>query len=173
MLKRKLIKTLTTGAAFVAVLVLGMSVVPSRGRADNDNNGSQDEKQMIQTGLTVAATSGIHLNMAGKDPDMVGLGSFLVNVVADCNGCHTADPSTEYTPPGNPYLLMPPHGPFLGVTKVNTATYLGGGSDFGAFPSPGGTVHIISRNLTPGKSRLPEGDHTLSQFMQILRTGVG
>jgi hypothetical protein len=68
--KRNLLKTMTTGAAFVAVLVLGMSVVPSRGRAENDNNGAQDEKQMIETGLTVAATSGIHLNTAGKDQDM-------------------------------------------------------------------------------------------------------
>src|SRR6516165_6561644 len=122
MLKHQLLKTLTTGAAFVFVLVLGMSVVPSRGRADSDNNGAQDEKEMIQTGLTVAATSGIHLNMVGKDQDMVGLGSYLVNVVGDCNGCHTADPSVEYTPPGNPYLLMPPNGPFGGIKKINPAT---------------------------------------------------
>ena len=172
MLKGKLLKTLTTGATFVVVLVGGMSLLPSRGRAENDNNGAQDEKQMIQIGLTVAASDGIHLNTAGKDQDMVGLGSYLVNVGGDCNGCHTADPSVQYTPAGNPYLLMPPNGPFGGVKKVNPATYLGGGSDFGAFPSPGGTVHIISRNLTPGKSGLPAGDHTLSQFTQILRTGV-
>src|SRR5262249_21758107 len=72
----------------------------------------------------------------------------------------------------NPYLLMPPNGPFTGIKKINPATYLGGGSDFGVFPSPSGTVHIISRNLTPGKSGMPEGDPTLAQFMQILRTGV-
>src|ERR1700680_3538433 len=119
MVKRNLLKTATSGAAFVAVLVLGMSVVPSRGRADNDNNGAQDEKQMVEIGLMVAATSGIHLNTVGKDLDMVGLGSFLVNVSADCNGCHTADPSVEYTPQGNPYLLMPPNGPFGGITKIN------------------------------------------------------
>jgi hypothetical protein len=172
MLNGKLLKNVTTGSAFAAVLVVGMSVVPSRGRAANDNNGPQDEKLMIQTGLSVAATSGVHLNMAGKDQDMVGLGSFLVNVSGDCNGCHTADPSVQFTPPGNPYLLMPPNGPFAGVTKINPATYLGGGSDFGAFPSPGGTVHIVSRNLTPGKSGLPALDLTLSQFMHILRTGV-
>jgi hypothetical protein len=172
MLKSKLMKTLTAGTAFVAVIALGISVAPSRGIAANDNNGSQDEKQMIQIGLAVAISSGIQLNMVGKDPDMVGLGSFMVNVGGDCNGCHTADPSVQYTAPGNPYLLMPPNGPFRGITKINPATYLGGGSDFGAFPSPGDTVHIISRNLTPGKSGLPEGDHTLAQFMQILRTGV-
>jgi hypothetical protein len=172
MFKSKLMKTLIGGVAFVAVLLLGISVVPSRGRAANDNNGSQDEKQMIQIGLAVAISSGIQLNMVGKDPDMVGLGSFMVNVGGDCNGCHTADPSVQYTAPGNPYLLMPPNGPFRGITKINPAAYLGGGSDFGPFPSPGGSVHIISRNLTPGKSGLPEGDHTLAQFMQILRTGI-
>jgi hypothetical protein len=172
MLKRKLLTTVTTGAAGAAVLVLGMSIVPSRGLADNDNNGAQDEKQMSQIGLAVAQTSGIQLKMLGKDRDMVGLGSYLVNVGGDCNGCHSLDPSVQYTPPGNPYLLMPPNGPFRGVTKINPATYLGGGHDFGAFPSPGGSVHIISRNLTPGKSGLPEGDHTLAQFMQILKTGV-
>jgi hypothetical protein len=67
---------------------------------------------------------------------------------------------------------MPPNGPFTGVKKINPATYLGGGRDFGPFPGPNSTLHIISRNLTPGKSGLPEGDHTLAQFMQILRTGV-
>ena len=61
---------------------------------------------------------------------------------------------------------------FTGIKKINPATYLGGGSHVGEFPSPGGTVHIISRNLTPGESGLPEGDHTLSQSTEILRTGI-
>src|SRR5215472_818688 len=172
MINRRFLKPLSSLSAFAAVFALGMSLSPTPGRADNDNNGAQDEKQMIQTGLTVAATSGIQLNTAGKNLDMVGLGSYLVNVVGDCNGCHSQDPSTEFLPSGNPYLLMPPNGPFTGIKKINPATYLGGGHDFGVFPSPGGTVHIISRNLTPGQSGMPEGDHTLSQFMQILRTGV-
>jgi hypothetical protein len=172
MAEHKSLKMFTTGTAFIAVLALGMSILPSNSKADNDNNGAQDEKQMSQIGLNVAESNGIHLNMAGKDPDVVGLGSYLVNVIGDCNGCHTSDPSVEYTVPGNPYLLKPPLGPFLGVKKINPAAYLGGGSDFGVFPSPGNTVHIVSRNLTPGKTGLPEGDHTLAQFTQILRTGI-
>jgi hypothetical protein len=163
---------ITSLGAFVAVFALGMSLSPSPGRAGIDNNGAQDEKQMIQTGLAVAVNAGIQLTMAGKDPDMVGLGSYLVNVAGDCNGCHTQDSSTEYLPGGNPYFLMPPNGPYNGARKINAQTYLGGGNDFGVFPSPGGTVHIISRNLTPGKSGMPEGDRTLAQFMQILKTGV-
>jgi hypothetical protein len=172
MLAHRFGKLLTSLTVFAIVFALGISVSLSPGRAAYDNNGAQDEKEMIQIGLTTAATSGIYLNMAGKDPDLVGLGSYLVNVAGDCNGCHTQNPSTEYLPAGNPYLLVPPNGPFIGVKKINPKTYLGGGSDFGVFPSPGGTVHIISRNLTPGKSGMPEGDHTLAQFMQIIRTGI-
>jgi hypothetical protein len=33
-------------------------------------------------------------------------------------------------------------------------------------------LHIVSRNLTPDKSGLPEGGHTLAEFIQIMRTGV-
>jgi hypothetical protein len=189
MLKRQAMKTLTTGGAFAALLILGMSIVPSFGRADNDhnnsqdekqrahndNNGSQDEKQSIQTGLSVASSNGIQLNMAGKDRDMVGLGSYLVNVVGDCNGCHSSGPAHEWccdvagnsNGTGNPYLLSPP---FTGK-KVNPLTYLGGGRDFGGFPTPASPVHIVSRNLTPDNLGQPAG-HSLSDFKQILRTGI-
>jgi hypothetical protein len=165
-------KTLTAAAVFAALVIAGTLIDSKSGQAFNDNNGAQDEKLMIRTGLEVAASSGIQLNMANKDPDMVGLGSYLVNVAGDCNGCHTNNPSTEYLPSGNPYLRKPPEGPFLGTKLVNPATYLGGGSDFGVFPSPGGAVHIISRNLTPDKSGRAEGGNTLAEFIQIIRTGI-
>ena len=165
-------RTLTAAAVFAALVVSGTLIDSKSGEAFNDNNGAQDEKQMIRIGLETAASSGIQLNMANKDPDMVGLGSYLVNVAGDCNGCHTRDPSLEYLDSGNPYFRKPPQGPFLGTKKVNPETYLGGGSDFGVFPSPGGAVHIISRNLTPDKSGLPEGGNTLAEFIQIIRTGI-
>ena len=165
-------KKLAAGTAFAAVLVSGLLIGTRSGQAANDNNAAQDEKQMIQIGQSLVQTMlnqnpPIQIRVSGKDPDMLYLGSYLVNV-HDCNGCHTADPSTEYLAPGNPYLLSPPFG---GTKQYNPATFLGGGSDFGAFPSPN-NMHIISRNLTPDKTGLPEGGHTLSQFIQILRTGV-
>ena len=43
-------KTVGAGAAFVAVLLLGTLISPKVGRADNDNNGAQDEKLMITQG---------------------------------------------------------------------------------------------------------------------------
>src|ERR1051325_5329688 len=119
MIKSQLLKALTSGAGCAALLLMGMSIVPSSSRADNDNNAAQDEKAMIETGLSIASANGIQLNMDKKDRDMVGLGSYLVNVVGDCNGCHSNGPSREWccdTNPvsansdgtGNPYLLSPP-----------------------------------------------------------------
>ncbi len=170
MLKRQILKALTAGAAFSAVVIAGMLLTPKSGRADNDNNGAQDEKQMIQIGMSTAISAGLTLNLTGKDPDMVGLGSYLVNVIGDCNGCHTADPSTEYTATGNPYLLPPVFG---GTKKINAATYLGGGSVFGPLPGANGAVvPIISRNLTPDSTGRPEGGNTLSDFIMIMRTGT-
>ena len=147
-------QAMTAAALFAALVTSGVLINAKSARADKDGKGPQDDEQIIRIGLEVAASSGIQLNMKHKDRDLVGLGSYLVNVVGDCNGCHTADPATEYLPNGNPYLRQPPEGPFLGTKKINPATYLGGGSDFGAFPSPPDgsgqpTVHIVSRNLTP------------------------
>jgi hypothetical protein len=160
-------------ARFVVAFVGGAMLAASNaGQAFNDNNVAQDEKEMIRMGLEVAASTGIRLDMRNKDPDTVGLGNYIVNVVADCNGCHTHDPATEFLPTGNPYLRKPPEGPFLGAKQINPATYLGGGQDFGVFPSPNGAVHIVSRNLTPDKTGLPEGGRPLSEFIEILRTGA-
>ncbi|HEV8413858.1 MAG TPA: hypothetical protein VGQ49_09710 [Bryobacteraceae bacterium] len=170
-MKREFLKALAAGAVFAGLIAGGLLLGTKPGQAANDNNGSQDEKQMIQTGLAFASSAGISLNMNGKDPDMVGLGSYLVNVAGDCNGCHTNNPATEYTTPGNPYLLRPV---FSGTKQINAATYLGGGSVFGPLPGVDNAhpVPIISRNLTPDKTGRPEGGNTLSDFKLILRTGV-
>jgi hypothetical protein len=171
MLMRQFLKALTAGAAVVALVVVGMLIVSPSGHAANDNNGSQDEKQMIKTGLAIAAASGILLNMKNKYSDLVGLGSYLVNT-HDCDGCHSASPQTTYAPGGNPYLLPGPTLPFFsGRKQFNPKTYLGGNGDFGSF-GPGPKAEIISRNLKPDKTGLPEGGHTLSEFIQIIRTGV-
>jgi hypothetical protein len=166
-MKRQFFKALTAGTVFAGLIVGGILFGSKPGLADNDNNGAQDEKQMIQIGLAVASSAGIQLNMNGKDRDMVGLGSYLVNVIGDCNGCHTNNPATEYSSTGNPYLLPPV---FNGTKTINSKTYLGGGSDFGSF-GPGPKAEIISRNLTPDSTGRPEGGNTLSDFKLIIRTG--
>jgi hypothetical protein len=185
-----------------AVLTLGvialagrLSTPPSVQAQDNGNN---DEEQLVHIGYAIAP---VPLNLEGKNAEqrrLVGLGSFIVNAQADCNGCHTAGgpPNFNYANNGNPYFLNHPLG-----TKTDPTTYLAGGTDFGkAVPSsasvggfPSGSIppfyppngypidpatgfpyvgpDIISRNLTPDKNGHPEGGHTLKEFKEILRTG--
>ncbi|HTS28407.1 MAG TPA: hypothetical protein VMH81_21185 [Bryobacteraceae bacterium] len=165
-----LAKTAVAGTTLAFVGLMGMLIGSPRSRADNNDNDSDDAK--VQEGLAI---SPVPLNLAGKDRDLVGLGSYIVNAQAICNDCHALFPppptgvSAEYTPTGNPYLLLAPAGPFSGRIQVNPATYLGGGNDFGPF-GPG--IDIVSRNLTPDRTGQPEGGHSLSDFMTIMRTGA-
>jgi hypothetical protein len=148
-----------TVAALALLVLVGTLISSPRVRAD-DNDG---EESKIRQGFEIAP---VKLNLNGKDRDLVGLGSYIVNAQADCNGCHTNSPMTEFTSSGNPYLIRPI---FNGKKKVNPATYLGGGMDFGNL---GAGSDIISRNLTPDKTGRPEGGHTFSEFLEIIRTGV-
>jgi hypothetical protein len=140
-----------------------MLLISPRAHAD-DNDSNQG---VVAIGL---ATAPVKLNMAGKDRNLVGLGSFIVNVQSDCNGCHSSDPTNEYKDPGNPFFNQHP-------AVINPSTYLAGGQDFG--PVGGGVVggatgagpHIITRNLTPDHTGLPEGGHSFSDFLTIMRTG--
>lgn len=157
----KFVGALEAIAVFVLLVVIGTSTGSSRVQARDD--GASDESK-IRQGFEIAP---VPLNLQGKNRSLVGLGSYIVNAVADCNGCHSAGPPTEFTQTGNPYLLPPV---FSGTKQVNAATYLGGGRDFG--PLVPGSAHIISRNLTPDKTGRPEGGHTFDEFVQIMRTGI-
>jgi hypothetical protein len=161
MLKRLTVAAGTFTACAVFVLAGTLMTSPRLQAVDHDRD--KDESK-VHIGLEIAPVT---LNYDGRDRKLVGLGSYLVNAVGDCNGCHSAGPPTEYTPSGNPYLLP---AIFKGKKQVNTATYLGGGNDFG--PLAPGTAHIVSRNLTPDRTGLPEGGHTFAEFYQIIRTGV-
>jgi hypothetical protein len=183
-----------------AATVLMFSLIALAGRLTTltavqaQNNAASDEEQLVRVGYSIAP---VPLNLEGKNHDLVGLGSFIVNAQADCNGCHTggAPPNFNYANNGNPYFLNQPLG-----TKTDSTTYLAGGTPFGpAVPAsasiggfPPGSVPasyppdgypidpttgfpyvgpvIVSRNLTPDKNGLPEG-HTLERFMEILRSG--
>lgn len=156
---------------------------------------TQDANSELRIGFEIAP---VPLNLQGKDCALVGLGSFIVNAQADCNGCHTAGgpPNFDFANNGNPYFLNPPLG-----TKPDPTVYLAGGTDFGKAVPPSAAVggfppgsvppsyppsgypidpntgfpyvgpDIISRNLTPDKNGRPEGGHTLAEFKEILRTG--
>jgi len=156
---KQFVKPVGAIAIFAAIVLAGMLSSSPRTRAIADDNDSNESK--IQRGFEIAP---VPLNLDGKNRELVGLGSYIVNAQADCNGCHSAGPQTEFARGGNPYFGQP--------EKINPATYLGGGRDFGPFPGPGPFPNIVTRNLTPDKTGLPEGGRTFSEFVQIIRTGV-
>jgi hypothetical protein len=140
-------------AAFAGIAIGGMFFDSPRVQADDDD-------KMVKIGLKVAP---VPLNMDGKNRELVGLGSYIVNVAQGCNDCHSAGPPTQWATGGNPFFGQHPK-------VVNPATYLGGGRDFGQLIP--GSANIISRNLTPDKTGMPEGGHTFDEFVQIIQTGA-
>ncbi len=159
MAPRQLVPSAVAVAVFAVIVTAGMLISSSRVRA---NDGNDDRNSRIERGFDIAP---VLLNLAGKNRALVGLGSYLVNAVGDCNGCHNPGPgANEFSPGGNPFFGQP--------KNINPATYLGGGRDFGVLGGVTGSAHIISRNLTPDKSGRPEGGHSFDEFLQIMRTGV-
>jgi hypothetical protein len=159
----RLLKTAAIVAAFAVIVLAGTVNGSKRVGARDDQSSDRKEESRIQHGFEIAP---VPLNLQGKNRALVGLGSYIVNAVGDCNGCHSAGPQTEFAPGGNPYQLSPP---FSGKTQINTANYLGGGRDFGPYVS---LPHLYSRNLTPDKTGLPVGGHSYEEFVEIMREGT-
>jgi hypothetical protein len=171
----RILKAATLAVSTAGVIgLVGIHMVSMRVHADD---GSDSEEKLDAIGLSIAPS---FINKEGKDPTLVGLGSFIVNAQVDCNGCHGSDPASEFLPANNPYFLAPLNGP----TKYNPATYLSGGHNFGAvgpgivkdptsplYAGPGLGPNIISRNLTPDHTGNPEGGNDLEKFIKIIRTG--
>ena len=140
--------------ASVFILSLGMAILGAEDGRDG-RDGPDGDASRIQAGFNYARAQGIKLNLKGKDRELVGLGSYLVNAVGGCNDCHTAPPFTK-----DPYA-------FLGAPKqINISCYLAGGTPFGP-PGPGTPV---SRDITPWENGKPAG-LTFNQFRHVLRTG--
>lgn len=111
---------------------------------------------VVQRGLDI---SPVPLDLQGRNRDLVGVGSYIVNGAGGCNDCHT---SPAYKAGGDPFAGQP--------KQVNADRYMAGGRLF--FPAPYPVALngcVISRNLTPQDGK-PAG-LTLDQFTHVLRTG--
>ena len=122
----------------VTALIVGSVVVPVQGQGQG-NGGSSE----VQAGAR-AVPPEITLNLAGKNKSFVYQGSYYVNGVSDCTGCHNG-PETDES--GTPIPLA--------------ERYLAGGQNFGP---------VFSRNLTPDASGMPAG-LTFEQFVAVIREG--
>jgi hypothetical protein len=129
-------------AALGAASLMTLALAPAA-RADDDRDDSQ-----VRRGFQIVP-SGVYLNLRGKDRELVGLGSYIVNTTG-CNDCHT---HPSYFPQGDPFAGKP--------EMIYYPQYLTGGRQFGPF---------TSANLTPDGTGKPAG-LTLREFIQTLRTG--
>jgi hypothetical protein len=148
------------GPAIATALILAGVMMTNPRPAQAAADGVDQAK--VRIGFDVAPVPLKLDNLKHAERNLVGYGSYVLNVQADCNGCHTLSPQAEYAAGGSPYFSQP--------TKVNPAAYLSGGSSFGNLPAPP-FVEIFSRNLTPDKDGKPAG-MTLSEFLRVIRTGV-
>ncbi len=132
------------GVGAVAAMVTLGAVQRDRERG-RDGFGPMESE--VRRGFEIAP---VPLDLHGKNPALVGLGSYIVNAHASCNDCHGCP---TWDPANNPYQGEP--------GAPNAATYLAGGVQFGPF---------VSANLTPDADGRPAG-LTRDEFVAAIRTG--
>jgi hypothetical protein len=127
------------------------------------------EPSLVQQGFAISPIPQSQLSLQGNIPAMVGFGSYLVNAVGDCSGCHSfpqylvkGDTAGSNPAAGDPFAPPPKQSVTDQlVANFNVKHYLAGGQCFGPF---------MARNLTPDPHSLPEG-LTETEFVSVMRTG--
>src|ERR1700724_2210723 len=84
-------RLITSVVALAALTVIVTSGTLGRSQRVQEQN-DDDQKSRIERGFPMAP---VPLNLEGKNRELVGLGSYLVNAVASCNDCHSAGPQTH------------------------------------------------------------------------------
>lgn len=155
---KQFIKAVGTVAALGTTVLAGVLLTSPRLNVrarDKDHSESR-----IEQGFDIAP---VKLDLKDRNHALVGMGSYIVNGIGFCNTCHNPGPgNNQFLKGGNPYFGQP--------VQINTATYLGGGRDFG--PTVPGSFDVLTRNLTPNSSGFPEGGHTFPEFHITMRTGI-
>ena len=145
-MKKILATLMLLGVATFALMMVNIG----KGNA----RGDDDFERRAQIGLRIAP---LPLNVEGRDAELVGYGSYLVNAVVDCTGCHSIK---EYANGGDPFLEQP--------KRVDATNYLRGGL---GLPADTGQI-VKSRNIRP---ELPSGlpaSKTFAQFSAVFRHGT-
>ena len=131
-----------------AAMLVSLALAPIARADDEHRDGDGYRDSLVRRGFQINPT-GVYLNLHGKNRELVGLGSYIVNTTG-CADCHT-----------HPVFLLG-GDPFQGQAEViNFQQFLSGGTKFGPF---------TSANLTPDGSGNPAG-LTLKEFIKTLRTG--
>jgi hypothetical protein len=121
------------------------NVIADESQQQRETNTSGDSR--VRTGFRI---SPVDLDLRGKNPGLVGLGSYIVNAAGGCNDCHTFP---AHLPGGDPFNGEP--------EIINAQQFLAGGRPFGP---------LISPNITPDEQGRPAG-LTFEEFESLMRTG--
>jgi hypothetical protein len=167
-------------AAATAVLVGGILISPRFASALD-----QQTKERIAAGYKM---SQVPLDLKGKDPLQVGVGSYIVNGTGVCNHCHSVNqyykaeyPQNQADKVGNPYFLPALYGPYLGSIVdgkatfiIDHSTFVAGGQNFGAVRSKNLTASPNGNVATPTASTPYYGAGGIDwiTFWGVLHNGV-
>jgi len=134
------------------------AAVPLPPETDVQGNAVADPGNVLR-GLAIVPLSGITPPSDPGAQALFGRGAYLVNALADCNGCHT-NPAT--TNPAN--------------TKISTTMYLTGGAVFDTPPPLQPLLHTVraaSANLQgSSKGFFTEPTMQFSTFLTLITQGV-
>jgi hypothetical protein len=111
---------ITTPLRRPATLIIGFVATVALSAYASDNRDDHRDESQVKRGFELVP-KGVKLNLMGKNPGMVGLGSYIVNT-SGCIDCHS---HPTYAPGGDPFLGQP--------EMVNATHYLSGGRQFGPF----------------------------------------
>lgn len=153
----------------IALVVLSLGLVVGGDRSAYAWIDDTISSSLVEQGFAISPIPKDQLNLTGESTTAVGLGSYLVNAVGDCSGCHSFPQYLQKGGPGSnpaagdPYEGVPSTQSIEGqlVANFNVSHYMSGGQCFGPF---------MARNLTPDKYGPVEG-LTEAEFIAIMRTG--
>lgn len=132
------------GIAAALIATAAVSVAAANGLRD-----FLDSENPVKRGYAIVPP-GVVLNLADKNRELVGLGSYIVNT-SGCVDCHSYP---TYSLGGDPFAGEP--------ERLNAEEYLSGGRQFGP--------EITSSNITPDSAGKPAG-LTRREFIEMMRTG--
>lgn len=132
------------GIAAALIATAAVSVAAANGLRD-----FLDSENPVKRGYAIVPP-GVVLNLADKNRELVGLGSYIVNT-SGCVDCHS---HPTYSLGGDPFAGEP--------ERLNAEEYLSGGRQFGP--------EITSSNITPDSAGKPAG-LTRREFIEMMRTG--
>jgi len=183
MFKNRLI---TVGSCAASLVALGLVMTPHKVARGQESLDSYQYSRQAQQGREITPVS---VNLMGKDPNLVYIGSYLVNGQGGCNSCHTCPSYTGVNPfavgghgfPSGPNVAAATlrkleigpklSGPPSPHTPVNVKFFLGGGTPFpnGGKPFKGSVLR--SPNITPDSEGLP-GGLSFADFKSAMQMGT-